>query len=209
MSLNTALPAPPPGFTGYLAEEHHHDYAGDTVFGFWIYILSDCILFATLFAVFAVLQGNYAGTIEAVELIELDYVLGETALLLLSSFTFGMAMLSANNHSMKGLFGWLAITWLLGAGFLVMEVNEFIHFTHEGAAAWSSGAWSAFYALIGTHGLHVFAGMVWMIILCIMMARDGLTADNKVRLMCLSLFWHFLDIIWICVFSFVYLMGVL
>ncbi|MGB1580646.1 MAG: cytochrome o ubiquinol oxidase subunit III [Nevskiales bacterium] len=207
--MNTALPAPPPGFTGYITEEHHHDYAGDTVFGFWIYILSDCILFATLFAVFAVLQGNFVGTIEAVDLVELDYVLGETALLLLSSFTFGMAMLGANAQSMKALLGWLGVTWLLGAGFLAMEINEFIHFTHEGAAAWSSGAWSAFYGLIGTHGLHVFAGMLWMIVLVTLLLRDGLTTDNRTRLMCLSLFWHFLDIIWICVFSFVYLMGVL
>lgn len=207
--MNTALPAPPPGFTGYITEEHHHDYAGDTVFGFWIYILSDCILFATLFAVFAVLQGNFAGTIQAVDLVELDYVLGETALLLLSSFTFGMAMLGANAQSMKALLGWLGVTWLLGAGFLAMEINEFIHFTHEGAAAWSSGAWSAFYGLIGTHGLHVFAGMLWMIVLVTLLLRDGLTTDNRTRLMCLSLFWHFLDIIWICVFSFVYLMGVL
>lgn len=209
MSLNQPLPAPPEGFTGYSTEEHHHDYAGDTVFGFWVYILSDCILFATLFAIFAVLGTNFAGTIEAKELIELDYVLGETALLLLSSFTFGMAMLAANKNSLRGLYTWLVITWLLGAGFLVMEVNEFIHFTHEGAAAWSSGAWAAFYGLIGTHGLHVFAGMMWMVVLWGLLARDGLNADNRVRLMCLSLFWHFLDIIWICVFSFVYLMGVL
>lgn len=209
MSLNAPLPAPPADFTGYMAEEHHHDYEGDTVFGFWVYILSDCILFATLFAVFAVLGTNFAGTIEAKELIELDYVLGETALLLFSSFTFGMAMLSANKDSMRGLFGWLVVTWLLGAGFLVMEVNEFIHFTHEGAAAWSSGAWSAFYGLIGTHGLHVFAGLMWMIVLWYLLARDGLSTANRTRLMCLSLFWHFLDIIWICVFSFVYLLGVM
>jgi cytochrome o ubiquinol oxidase subunit 3 len=103
----------------------------------------------------------------------------------------------------------LAITWALGAGFLVMEVNEFIHFTHEGAAAWSAAAWSAFYALIGTHGLHVFAGMAWMIVLVVLIFKEGLTETNKARLMCLSLFWHFLDIIWICVFSVVYLMGVM
>ncbi len=207
--MSTELAAPPAGYTGYIEEDHHHDYGGDVVFGFWIYILSDCILFATLFAVFAVLGGNFAGAPEAVELFELDYVLAETALLLLSSFTFGMAMLEANKKNMKGVFTWLGATFALGAGFLVMEVNEFIHFTHEGAAAWSSGAWSAFYGLIGTHGLHVFAGMIWMIVLWVHLWRDGLTEGNHVRLMCLSLFWHFLDIIWICVFSVVYLMGVL
>jgi cytochrome o ubiquinol oxidase subunit 3 len=207
--MSTPLAAPPADYTGLVKEEHHHDYAGDTVFGFWVYILSDCILFATLFAVFAVLGGNFAGTPEFKELFELDYVLGETALLLFSSFTFGMAMLEANKQNIKGLFIWLGATFLLGLGFLIMEVNEFIHFTHKGAAAWSSGAWSAFYALIGTHGLHVFFGMIWLIILVVHIQRDGLTESNTTRLMCLSLFWHFLDIIWICVFSVVYLMGVL
>lgn len=207
--MNEALPTPPAGFTGYITKDHHHDYAGDTVFGFWVYILSDLLLFATLFAVFAVLQNNYAGSIEAVELIDLNLVLGETALLLLSSFTFGMAMLGANANNMKQLYGWLGFTWLLGAGFLCIEIYEFVHFTHMGAAAWSSGAWSAFYALVGTHGLHVFSGMIWMLVLFVLLRRDGLNTENRARLMCLSIFWHFLDIVWICVFSLVYLMGVL
>ncbi|MRX26829.1 cytochrome o ubiquinol oxidase subunit III [Kangiella sp. HZ709] len=204
--MNATLGKPRPGFTGYVTEESHHDYAGDTVFGFWVYILSDCILFATLFAVYAVIGTNYVGSTDALELFDLGFVLGETALLLLSSFTFGMAMLEANKSNMKGLIGWLGATFVLGLAFLVMEVYEFVHFTQEGAAAWDSGAWSAFYALIGTHGLHVFAGMIWMIVLVIMILKEGLTGDNRTRLMCLSLFWHFLDIIWICVFSFVYLM---
>jgi cytochrome o ubiquinol oxidase subunit 3 len=110
---------------------------------------------------------------------------------------------------MAGLLTWLLTTFALGAGFLYMEIMEFIHFTHAGAAAWSSGAWSAFYALIGTHGLHVFAGMFWMLVLFGLLYKEGISEANRVRLMCLSLFWHFLDIIWICVFSFVYLMGVI
>ncbi|MEM6639197.1 MAG: cytochrome o ubiquinol oxidase subunit III [Pseudomonadota bacterium] len=199
----------PEGYTGVVADEHHHDYAGDTVFGFWVYILSDCILFAVLFAVYAVIGQEFAGQITAKELFELDYVLMETALLLFSSFTFGMAILCANAEDRRGLFTWLGATGLLGAGFLAMELNEFVHFTHEGAAPWTSGAWSAFYGLIGTHGLHVFGGMVWLIFLAIRLHREGLTTENRTRLMCLSLFWHFLDIIWICVFSVVYLMGVL
>jgi cytochrome o ubiquinol oxidase subunit 3 len=207
--MTAELSAPPKEYLGYVEEEHHHDYGGDTVFGFWVYILSDCVLFATLFAVFAVLGNNFAGAPTMKELVELPFVAQETALLLLSSFTFGMAMLAANHKNMRGLFSWLAGTWLLGLGFLIMEVYEFVHFTHEGAAAWSSGAWSAFYALIGTHGLHVFAGMMWMLVLVVLMCKEGLTEGNKVRLMCLSLFWHFLDIIWICVFSIVYLMGVM
>lgn len=207
--MSAEILAPEESYTGYIEKEQHHDYGGDTVFGFWVYILSDCILFATLFAVFAVLGGNFAGTPEAKDLVELDYVLQETALLLFSSFTFGIAMLEANKNNIKGLIIWLGATGVLGAGFLIMEVNEFIHFTHAGAAAWSSGAWSAFYALIGTHGLHVFAGMIWLIVLVSLILKEGLTETNRVRLMCLSLFWHFLDIIWICVFSVVYLMGVM
>lgn len=207
--MSAELSAPPADYTGYIDQEHHHDYNGDTVFGFWVYILSDCILFATLFAVFAVLQGNFAGEIEFTELFNLSYVLGETALLLLSSFTFGVAMLKANKKDMSGMILWLGITWLLGLGFLIMEIYEFVHFTHEGGAAWTSGAWSAFYGLIGTHGLHVFAGMIWMIVLVALMLKEGMTETNTARLMCLSLFWHFLDIIWICVFSVVFLMGVL
>ena len=206
MNIGTA---PPAGYRGYIEEEPHHDTEGDTVFGFWIYILSDCILFATLFAVFAVLRGNFAGAPTAVELFELDYIFLETLLLLLSSFTFGLAMLESNRAHLTGLFRWLGVTWLLGLGFLVLEINEFVHFTQAGAGPWDSGAWSAFYGLIGTHGLHVLAGMVWMIALLFLLHRDGLTTANRTRLMCLSIFWHFLDVIWICVFSVVYLMGVL
>lgn len=190
-------------------EEHHHDTGGDKVFGFWIYIMSDCILFATLFAVYAVLSGSFAGGLTPKELFDLNFVAVETALLLLSSFTFGMAMLYANKRSMKGMVTWLVVTLMLGLGFLVMELYEFYHFSSMGATPQSSAYWSAFYALVGTHGLHVFAGSIWMLVLFGHFKRDGFTEDNLVRLSCLSLFWHFLDIIWICVFSVVYLLGVM
>ena len=191
-------------------EDHdHHDYEGDTLLGFWIYIMSDCILFASLFAVYAVLNGNFFDAPTPKDLFELKFVAGETALLLFSSFTFGMAMLYAHKNQLKGLFTWLGITFFLGAAFLGMELYEFYHFTHEGAGPTASGYWSAFYALVGTHGLHVLAGLLWMIVLSIHILRDGLTVTNSCRLACLSLFWHFLDVIWICVFSIVYLMGVM
>ncbi|UTZ28737.1 cytochrome o ubiquinol oxidase subunit III [Vibrio campbellii] len=195
---------------GHDHEDHdHHDYAGDTIFGFWIYILSDCLLFGTLFAVFAVFSSSFAGQIEPTELFNLTFVAGETALLLLSSFTFGMAMLKANKEDMKGMLKWLGVTFTLGLSFLVMELYEFWHFSNEGATFHSSAYWSSFYALVATHGLHVFAGLIWMIVLFVHFKRDGFSEDNKTRLACLSLFWHFLDVIWICVFSVVYLMGVL
>ncbi len=190
-------------------QEHHHDSGGDTVFGFWIYIMSDCLLFATLFACYAVLSTSYAGGLTPKDLFDLNFVLAETALLLFSSFTFGMAMLAANQKNMKGVMTWLGITFALGLSFLVMELYEFYHFSSEGASPQSSAYWSAFYALVATHGLHVFAGLLWMIVLFFHFKRDGISSDNMVRLSCLSLFWHFLDVIWVCVFTVVYLMGVM
>ncbi len=190
-------------------EEHEHDYAGDTMLGFWIYIMSDCMLFASLFATFAVLSGSFAGQITPLDLFDLKFVFVETSLLLFSSFTFGMAMLAAKKANIQKLLLWLGITFLLGAGFLAMELYEFWHFSHEGAAPQTSAYWSAFYALLATHGLHVFCGMIWMIILVVHILKNGLTETNQTRLSCLSLFWHFLDIIWICVFSLVYLLGVM
>lgn len=189
-------------------DDHHETEAADRyMFGFWLYIISDCLLFCTLFATYAVMSQNFAGGVTSKDLFALDFVAVETALLLLSSFTFGMAMLSANKTNMPKTMLWLIITALLGLSFLGMEIYEFIHFSHEGATPQTSGAWTAFYSLVGTHGLHVAAGLIWMVILFFHFKRDGFSHANKIRLACLSLFWHFLDIIWICVFSFVYLRG--
>ncbi|MCH2191542.1 MAG: cytochrome o ubiquinol oxidase subunit III [Gammaproteobacteria bacterium] len=207
--MNTLTQTPEPGYTGYVAQEHHHDYAGDSLLGFWIYIMSDCILFATLFATYAVLSTGFAGGLTPKDLFDLEFVAVETALLLFSSFTFGMAMLGAQSKNMTQLLLWLSITFALGGGFLVMECYEFYHFSNEGAGPTTSAYWSAFYGLVGTHGLHVLAGMLWMIVLVVHLLRDGITETNHTRLACLSMFWHFLDVIWICVFSMVYLMGVM
>jgi cytochrome o ubiquinol oxidase subunit III len=187
----------------------HHDYAQDNKLGFWIYIMSDCLLFASLFAVYMVLSRSFAGAITPSELFDLNFVFGETILLLLSSFTFGVAVLQANRKNIKLVYVWLGITGLLGVFFLCMELYEFYHFSHEGATPQISAYWSAFYTLVGTHGLHVFGGLFWMILLFIHLAKDGLNEKNMTRLFCLSLFWHFLDIVWVCVFSIVYLMGVI
>lgn len=187
----------------------HHDSGGIATFGFWIYIMSDCLLFATMFATFAVLGMSTVGQVNPKEVLDLWYVAGETALLLLSSFTFGMAMLAAHAKNGQKVTFWLVITWLLGAGFILMELNEFFHLLHIGASPQNGGYWSGFFGLIGTHGLHVSAGLIWMVILAFHFMRDGLSADNLTRLSLLSLFWHFLDIIWVCVFSIVYLVGAL
>ncbi len=189
--------------------DHAHDRGDLVLFGFWVYIMSDCLLFATLFAMYAVLGGNTVNVVDPKDLIELKFVAIGTALLLISSFTFGMAMLGAYVKDMKRMAKWLVATWLLGAGFLGLEMYEFSHLIHEGATPQSGGLWSSFFALVGTHGMHVFAGLIWMILLFFHFRRDGFSEDNMIRLSCLSLFWHFLDIIWIFVFSFVYLMGTL
>lgn len=190
-------------------EHEHHDTGGIALFGFWVYIMSDVLLFATLFAMYAVLGMSTVGQIDPKEVLDLKFVAVETALLLVSSFTFGMAMLGAYAKDMARMSKWLVVTWLLGFGFICMELYEFNHLIHIGAGPETGGYWSAFFGLIGTHGLHVTAGLIWMIVMIFHFKRDGLSKDNMVRLSCLSLFWHFLDIIWVCVYSFVYLVGAL
>jgi len=190
------------------AREEHHDAASTTTLGFWIYLMSDCILFAALFASFAVLRNQTAGGPDAREIFSLPYVAVETGCLLLSSFTYGMAMIEAERRRQAAVLGWLGITLLLGFAFLGMEVHEFSKLVSEGAGPDRSGFLSAFFTLVGTHGLHVTSGMIWMVVLIAHILRRGLTQTNQTRLACLSLFWHFLDVVWIGVFTVVYLMGV-
>ena len=191
----------------------HHDHDAEVAdrgnFGFWLYIMSDCLLFATLFASYAVMSQNFAGQVTLKELFDINILAAQTALLLFSSFTVGVAMLASHKENMPQTILWLVITGLLGLGFLSLELYEFYHFAHEGATPQTSGFWTAFFSLVGTHGLHVTAGLIWMIVLFFHFKRDGFSEANKMRLSFLSLFWHFLDIIWICVFSFVYLRGVM
>ena len=195
----------------YHGDDHHehHDTSENTVFGFWVYLMSDLLIFATLFVTYVVLSGGTNGGPSAKDLFELPFVAWETALLLVSSLTFGLGMI-AMHQSKKGLmFFWLAITWLLGAGFMGMEIWEFNHLIHNGHGPDKSAFLSAFFALVGTHGLHVAFGIVWRVVLMVQVQRFGLHRANQRRLWCLSMFWHFLDVVWIGVFTFVYLMGVL
>ncbi|WP_410211474.1 cytochrome o ubiquinol oxidase subunit III [Aquirhabdus sp.] len=187
----------------------HHDAGPMKIYGFWIYILSDLMLFASLFATFAVLHDSYAGGPTGKDIFELPYVLGETALLLFSSITYGFAILGMYKNNKAQVIGWLIITFFLGAGFIGMEVNEFHHLIVEGHGPDRSAFLSAFFTLVGTHGLHVTSGLIWMATMIALVSQKGLTSTNKTRLLCLSLFWHFLDVVWICVFTVVYLLGVL
>jgi cytochrome o ubiquinol oxidase subunit 3 len=191
-------------------EHHHehHDEAPKVTLGFWIYLMTDCILFASVFATFAVLRNSTAGGPTGKEIFELPYVAVETALLLISSLTYGLAMIAMEANKLKSVFTWLILTGLCGLGFLGMEVNEFAKLIHEGAGPDRSAFLSAFFTLVGTHGLHVTCGMIWLVTMLVHLKRRGLSAANRIRLMELSLFWHFLDIIWIGVFTVVYLMGV-
>ncbi|MCF7701258.1 cytochrome o ubiquinol oxidase subunit III [Loktanella sp. M215] len=193
----------------HAAEEPHHPDGHSTMLGFWIYLMSDCLIFAVLFAVYAVLGRNFAGGPGPRELFDLSLVAVNTAMLLLSSITYGFAMLEMARNRVKPMVAWLIVTGLFGAAFLGIELYEFSHLIHEGATPQSSAFLSSFFALVGTHGLHVTFGIIWMITLLVQVGRFGLTDFNKRRLMCLSLFWHFLDVIWIGVFTFVYLMGLI
>lgn len=179
-----------------------------TIFGFWVYLMTDCVLFATFFATYAVLHNNTYGGPSARELFSLPYVLTQTLILLTSSFTCGLMMLASQQNQKTKVLAWSGVTFLLGASFLAMELNEFAHFVREGNSWARSGFLSAFFTLVSTHGLHITAGLLWIVVLMAQIMSRGLTSNTLRRLTCLSLFWHFLDVIWIFIFTIVYLMGV-
>jgi cytochrome o ubiquinol oxidase subunit 3 len=189
--------------------EHDHESGGSTMLGFWIYLMSDCLIFAMLFACVALFGSSYAGGPTPKELFELPLVALNTSMLLLSSITYGFAVIAMQEDRKTPTLIWLAITGLFGATFVGIELSEFANLIREGATPERSAFLSSFFTLVSTHGLHVSFGIIWIVTMIVQVGRFGLTAANKRRLMCLSLFWHFLDVIWIGVFTFVYLLGVL
>jgi len=212
MSDTTALPsrnANAPAFDLFHVRNEDHHPENGTLLGFWLYLMSDCLIFACLFAVYGVLGRNYAAGPSGADLFDLNLVAINTGLLLLSSITYGFSMIEMQNKRQGRVLAWLAITGVLGAGFIGLELYEFAHLIHEGAGPQRSAFLSAFFALVGTHGLHVAFGLIWLVVLMVQVKRHGLIVENRRRLMCLSMFWHFLDVVWIGVFTFVYLMGVL
>jgi cytochrome o ubiquinol oxidase subunit III len=201
-----------------MTEEHTATQAGDlsaearaadstVVFGFWTYLMTDFVLFASLFAVFMVLRGNTFGGVSGSQIFSLPFVLEETLILLTSSFTCGLALFAARGGSKDRVLLWLALTAALGASFVTLEVSEFSKLATQGNGWQQSGFLSSYFTLVGTHGLHVTLGLVWMVALMISVVVRGLSRSNMRKLMLLSLFWHFLDIVWIFIFTIVYLMG--
>ncbi len=182
--------------------------ANNKIFGFWIYIMADSIIFGTFFAVFVVLIRNTMDGHTPQTLFDLGNAFAETIALLTSSLTCGLAMLALKKGYVKRAIWLLIVTFIFGGIFLTLEVKEFIGFIDIGASPQSSGFLSGFFSLVGLHGAHLSIGMVWMLVMMFQLAFKGSTLETRTRLKLFSLFWHFLDIIWICIFSIVYLMGV-
>jgi cytochrome o ubiquinol oxidase subunit III len=178
-----------------------------TVFGFWVYLMTDCVLFASLFATFVVLRNNTYGGPGGEDIFSLSFVLTETLILLTSSFTCGLAILAARQGRKDWVLKLFGLTFLLGIAFLGLELHEFSHLYHEGNSWRRSGFLSAFFTLVSTHGAHISVGLLWMGVMLYRVKQIGLSATNIKRLTMLSLFWHFLDIIWIFIFTVVYLLG--
>lgn len=191
------------------AHDGHHDMEELRLMGFWIFLITDVILFGTLFATYMVLHQNTAGGPTAAEIFSMPGVIASTFILLTSSFTSGLAVLAMNGRNLKGLIGWLAVTALLGAAFIGLEITEFVHMVHEGATIGTSAFLSAFYVLVGTHGLHVSLGLVWMTAIMLQLRKRGITSVSRRKVNVISLYWHFLDAVWIFLFTIVYLMGVM
>lgn len=193
-NVNTSLPLE------YQTEQNRLN-----IFGFWIFLGAEIILFSTLFATFGVLKGQTMGGPLPKDLFEIKGVMAETLLLLTSSFTCGLAVYEMHRNNKKGLLTWFAITLLLGAGFVGLEISEFIRYVHAGATMQTNAFYSAFFTLLGTHGLHVSLGIGWGLMVMLQIARKGLTPTTARKTFIIGLYWHFLDVIWIFIFTFVYL----
>ena len=186
---------------------HKHETNDKAILGFWVYLMTDLIMFAVLFAAFAVLRGSTYGGPSGATLFGLPGVLADTMILLTSSFTCGMAIIAAQKNAKNQTLIWLGVTFVLGLTFLGLELNEFLRLVAEGNSWQRSAFLSSFFTLVGTHGLHIAVGLLWIVISMLMVARRGLTPAMTSKLVLLSLFWHFLDVVWIFIFTVVYLMA--
>src|SRR5579859_5592795 len=192
-------------------EPKGHEAASDdrVGFGFWVYLMTDLLMFTVLFACFAVLRNNTFGGPTGRELFSLPSALAETLILLTSSFTAVLGMLAARLGNKRQVLGWFGVTFLLGFVFLVLELKEFVTFVYDGNTWHSNASLSSFFTLVGTHGLHITFGLLWMGVTLALIWKRGLDSHLVRKLTLLSLFWHFLDIVWIFIFTVVYLMAFL
>lgn len=187
----------------------HTIQTSKTSLGFWLYLMTDLMLFGSLFATYIVLKPGTAGGPGPQELFDLPYVFIETLLLLLSSFACGLALLYAYAKNKTATIVWLSITGALGLAFLAMEIHEFSALIHEGHSWTQSGFLSGYFGLVGTHGLHITIGLLWLVSTIAYLLYKPMNMRFLQRLTLFSMFWHFLDIVWICIFTIVYLMGVI
>lgn len=194
---------------------HHgsHDHGGaqekNKILGFWIFLVTDCLLFASIFATYMVIHTHTDGGPTAKELFSIPGFVMETLILLTSSFTSGLGTLAMQKGNKKALFGWMIVTALLGAAFVGLEVNEFAKMVAEGATVSRSAFLTGFFTLVGTHGCHVTLGILWLIGLLLQIWKRGINEISARKVFIFGLYWHFLDVIWIFLFSVVYLMGVM
>jgi cytochrome o ubiquinol oxidase subunit 3 len=203
--------AHPPGLTLIAEHDHDHDHAASALSGFWLFMMSDLIIFGLMFATYVTMLTpmSFAGGPTPKELFELPGAAMETAALLTSTFTFGMASLAIKyERGPSQVVSWLLVTLALGLAFLGLETREFAHMLAEGAVPQRSGFLSAFFGLVPLHGAHVTAGAIWLVMMLIQIGRTGLTDSARSRIARLALFWHFLDVIWVGIFSVVYLGGI-
>lgn len=192
----------------YSGKHHHIDREQEVNLGFWLFLMSDAIIFGVIFATYATMVRSTAGGPGPKQLFDLHSVMIQTGSLLLSSFTFGLASLSLKHgKSRRSLIGWMVVTLLLAFVFLSFEVHDFLMMLAAGGGPDRSGFTSAFFGLVPLHGLHVTVGCIWMVVLIVQMLRKGLDTDVRLGVERLALFWHFLDIVWIAIFSIVYLGG--
>lgn len=195
--------------TATAVHDAHPEATSKTIFGFWTYLMTDCILFATLFATYAVLRNNtYAGP-SGKELFELPYALSQTLILLVSSFTSGLSYLACQAGKKRATLVWAAATIFLGAAFLALELHEFRALVLEGNSWKRSGFLTSFFTLVGTHGLHITFGLIWALVMMGQLYYKGITANTQRRITCFTMYWHFLDVVWIFIFTIVYMMGVM
>ncbi len=196
-----------PAFNTTIHHIQHHDASSKVIFGFWIYILTDCILFASLFATYIVLYNNTYGGPGIAQVTSLPYGLIQTLIIIFSTLTFGFGFAAIYRGNRNQVMFWLVITFLLGLAFLGMEQQQFAHLLHQGYSWQTSAFLTVFFSLIGIYGLHILVALLWIIILMIQLSSQNLTSMMKTRLTCLSLFWNFLNIVWVFIFTIVYLMG--